>query len=244
MNKVRGFGLAEVLVSLFLASLIMAMLSQLYLNNKKQYQIIEKTLQDQMELQWVQEFLSDRIRKAGFTHCIGIERLQVIDQRIRSKQVLAMSFPNKMEDMLQINRMSEVFGKVLDTPSVVELIVSGRHLIEHSRPIIIADCQHAEIHEVSHVAALAQSLRITLKTPLVFSYHNAYLGEWMEERWLIRSNATGKNALYYQLGHTEELSALIHTLEVTRRKHTHDLIDVVLGLAENKKHHFSVAVRG
>src|SRR5690242_19280686 len=81
MKKQFGFSLSELLISLLLASSIMAMLTQCYLNSKHQYMQAQKILALRFDLQWVSDLLADSIRRAGFTPCLGIEQLTAVDRR-------------------------------------------------------------------------------------------------------------------------------------------------------------------
>ena len=75
------FTYTEILISLFLATFILTVLTQFYLSNKRHYIDTQKQLENHLDLQWVRELLSDSIRRAGFTPCVGIRQLRVIDSR-------------------------------------------------------------------------------------------------------------------------------------------------------------------
>jgi type II secretory pathway component PulJ len=57
MKHAFGFCLSEVLVSLFITSIMVTTLTQFYLSQKNQYQSIHKAIDTQLELQWVSELL-------------------------------------------------------------------------------------------------------------------------------------------------------------------------------------------
>jgi Tfp pilus assembly protein PilW len=59
----------------------MAALIQFYLTSKQHYLQTEKVLEAGFEVQWVMDLLSDSIRRAGFTPCLGLDHLTVVDHR-------------------------------------------------------------------------------------------------------------------------------------------------------------------
>lgn len=246
MIKQSGISLVEVLVSLFLASMIMTLLIQYYLGSKRQYLEAEKILEKSFELQWISDLLSDGIRRAGFTPCVNIEQLQVIDHRGGQENIHALKIENQPYQALQINRMHEEFAKITKIVSPRQILVQNSVVFHKKRPILIADCEHAEVHELFSVEQQEKALLLQLNKPLVFSYSaSAYVGAFLEERWLIRKNATGDDTLHYHLIQTEEITSLIHSLHIDEQlAYKKQLLKVVLGLDEQKTYQFMVAVRG
>lgn len=240
MKSISGFSITEVLISLFLASLIMTSVSQLYLRSKDQYLQIQTIVSNQLDLLWLNDLLSDSIRRAGFTPCLNINELPNKDKK------LADIIINQQQQMLQVNRMSEHFTQVIEIRGSNQILVDAKASINPKRPIMLADCSHAEIQNIERQNKSGQTLQLTLSRPIYFSYHQPiYISEWIEEQWLIRPNAQGIPALYYQLGQAEELSPLVHSLQV-RAQNAHDktVLEIILGLDENQVHKMYVTVRG
>lgn len=240
-----GFTLTEILISIFLSSIIILALIEFYLTTKSQYLKVQEVLDINLDWRWVGELLSDSIRRAGFTPCLGVDQLQAIDMRYSGNSVTGFKIANLPQQYIQINRMSEFFGEVRHFRSPTQIIVNNSVSIDTKRPIIIADCEHAEIHEIWKVDSLSNGNSITLKKPLIYSYSKAYLGEWLEERWFISKNPDGYATLHYQLHQSEELSTYIHSLRaIARRIHGKQIIELVLGLEQDKEHKMAVVVRG
>ena len=246
MNNQSGIGLSEVLISLFLASLIMTTLTQMYLSNKRQYVEAQKVLGVGFDLQWISDLLSDSIRRAGFTPCLGVDQLKVMDRRNFKSTIPGLIIEQTSEQLIQINRMSESFTRVIDIQSPTRLIVSDGLLFKELRPVLIADCEHAEIHQILKVDKLEKNYLVILTKPLMFSYTpSVYMGEWFEEKWFIKQNDKQKPALYYKLFHTEEITTLIHSLRIQKKRvNEKPLITIVMGLDDNKTQQLMVAVRG
>lgn len=246
MKKQAGVSLSEVLISLFLASVIMTLLIQFYLGSKHQYIEIEKILEAEFDMQWVDDLLSDSIRRAGFTPCLGLDQLQVIDHRNYRNNIHALNIENQPYPFIQVNRMKENFAKLIKIESPTTLLVE--HLItpNEKRTLLIADCNHAEIHEFFSMNQHVNETRITLRKPLVYFYEtSAYVGEFLEERWFIKKNAQGQNTLHYQCLQTEEVTPLVHSLSI-EKQYIQDkpFLKVILGLEDDKAHQLMIAVRG
>lgn len=243
MKKSLGYSLSEVLISVFIATLIMTLLSQVYLHNKQLYKNSQKILATRMEVEWVSELLSDSLRRAGFTPCVGIEKLTTMDTRNPLEKMVAYHLLSS-QDGLQVSRMSEFFSYVTEAMNPYVLKVALPFQMSERKVVLVADCYHAEVHEVERFERLPHATQIVLTKPLVYAYQKAFIGEWIEEQWRVQTNKRGMKSLYYQFGHKEELSAVIHTLHVRQRAQHQQLLDVMMRLSNGMTHQFSVAVRG
>lgn len=241
MNRQRGMGVLELLIGLFLASSILTVLMQFYLNNKRQYTESQVALETWFDVQWVSGLLSDSIRKAGFTPCLGINQLTT--KGLRGEGLNAL---RSQPQSLRISRMSELFAPITAFQSSTELLVANEGSFKERHSLLIADCEHAEVHQILNVEQVVDGVLITLDKPLEFSYDSpVYAGEWLEEQWYIKTNEQGVRALYYKLVHSEELSPLIHSLETKiQSEQGKQLVELVLGWDEDKKHNLTVMVRG
>lgn len=243
MRKQAGISLSEVLIGLFLSSLLMTMLMQLYSQSKQGYIEMETMLATHFDLRWVSDLLSDSIRRAGFTPCLGIEQLNLKKQ---GKQVHSVHIENGPRYLLQINRMHEQFSEVISILNTKQILVPHAASFNKKRPLIIADCEHAEIQQSFTMKSHAKGVLIILDKPLQFKYTKAvYVGEYWEERWFINKNAQGKPALFYQLGQPEEVTPLIQSLRSRRqRRHGTVFMRVALGLTQGGTQNIMVTVRG
>lgn len=242
MKSQSGLSLSEVLISLFLTSLIMSALIQFYLSNKRQYLNTQHILEKNFDLQWVGDLLSDSFRRAGFTPCLSVNQLTTKDMRVFSGNLTGFKSTNSPIQSVHINRMSEHFAKVFAISSATRILISRQVTLNPRHPVIIADCRHAEVHQILQIDALDQKVLVTLNRPLFYSYESeTYIGEWLEEQWFIKQNKAGTNALYYSLYQTEEITPLVHSMHV---KHDKPLIKVRMGLDQGAIKQLMVAVRG
>ncbi|MFT4059961.1 MAG: prepilin cleavage protein [Legionella sp.] len=237
MNKQVGVSLSEVLISLFLSTLIITLLMQFYLSSKRQYVEVQKILTTNFDLHWVSELFSDSIRRAGFTPCFGIDELQVLDRRTQGGLIQGLKISTQPQQSVQVQRMSEHFAKVKALTSRSELLLADSITFSKHRPLLIADCMHAEVQQIAN----SEHSLIRLDKPLLFDYSlPIYVGEFIDERWFIKNNR-----LYYHLVQTEEVTSLVHSLAVeNNHPKGKPLLKIIMGLTKNKSYEFWVAVRG
>ena len=212
MTNQHGLGLPELLIALLLASFTTMVLMRHYLNTKQQYRYIQAGLEQSIELQLVTDLIRDSIRRAGFTPCSGIDHLITIDQRGTHQKLVAIELSQNGEPSLKMNRMSEHFNTILQLVSPTELLTDNYHKFHNNQAIIIADCYHAEVQNISQLRYTAVGQSITIAQPLAFTYHGPiYVGEWLEETYSIHHPHT-KGRLFYDHHHAEELTTAIHNL--------------------------------
>jgi hypothetical protein len=240
VKQQSGLSLSELLISLFLASIISSVLIQFYLSSKSEYRKTQKILSQVLDVHWVIDLLSDSIRRAGFTPCLSLDQLIVKDQRTNKAVIQALKIENTPRQLIQISRMHEYFSQVKHA-TANQIWASNTYSFNEKHPVLISDCEHAEIHNVLNIKQFSRSILITLEKPLAYSYTNsAYVGEFIEEQWFIH-----EESLFYRLSHTEEISSLIHSLSVYQQKvHDRLLIEVTMGLEDKTVRQFKVVVRG
>lgn len=239
-----GWGLVEMLISLFISTLLMSLIIGCYAGHKKYYLNLQHQLDVHFELSLVRELLSTSLRRAGFTPCLNINQLDTYDRRNNDKTISALTLNHNQTQSIEINYMNDVFNELLTIPEPNKLLISSHILLKENHPIVIADCSHAEIHKVSRVVKLTNSQAVYLTKPLLFDYNlSAAVGEWLEERWFIKPNHQQRPILYYKHLQTEELSEFVQSLEVNKRLvNGRTVINVSLGYKEQTKQ-FSVAAR-
>lgn len=208
--KQNGTSLIELMIALLLAAFLTSLLLQHYLSIKSHYMAAQQTLRQHNELLWISELLRTSIRHAGFTPCANANDLQGIDQRLKG------SFPPSLntQPFLQIGRMSEHYTSVIRAER--QQVFIGRHLVFNTgQQIMIADCFHAEIRDISFVSHFASEQSLHFQTPLAFDYiEPIFVGEWLDEQFVVRTNSQGENALFYHQQRSEELSDLINEMKV------------------------------
>lgn len=241
-----GFSLSEVLIGLLLASFISTLLMQLYVANKRQYSVMQKKLESGFDVQWISDLLSDSIRRAGFTPCLGIDHLKVVNRSTLIQPVRGLETGVMPQPFIAVKRMSEHFSTLLAIPDQRHLLITSAHHLQKQQLIILADCTHAEIHRLIKIEHTEQGTLLTLDSDLFFNYPElSYVGAWLDERWFIQKNSRGLLSLYYRLTRSEELSPLIHSIQVQQKSiHHRHALDIALGLDKGQEQHLFVMVRG
>lgn len=235
MRKQRGIGLVELMVSVLLTSILVILATQQYLVSKRQYFHVHTLLEQDFELQLINDLLRDSVRRAGFTPCLSINSLPLVDQR-NSKTKLSAIEINEKHDQLKIRRMSEYFTTVIKILSQDVLLVNSELQFNPQQVLLIVDCYHGEILPIASVRKTTHGTLIKLTRGLSFNYSSPiYLGEWIEESFFIQTNRQGNRALYYRRLHAEELTDRVNTLWVNLETHqSHTWVKLIWGLEQTK----------
>jgi hypothetical protein len=179
-----GFSLIELLVCFFISMLLISILIQHLLSVGRQYQHLHMVLDETIELQWVFDMMRARIRHAGFTPCVGLNQLHVIDTRdARDSPGLlkAIEVQQGEEPRLVIQKMDETAFGLAEILAPNQLR-AHQNSLKPNQPVIISDCTHAEIHEIQKIGEIIQ-----LNKPLVFDYSSeVYVGRWVSEAFFFR----------------------------------------------------------
>ncbi|MDF1677980.1 MAG: hypothetical protein P1U32_04720 [Legionellaceae bacterium] len=179
-----GFSLTEILVCFLMSVALISILVMHVLSVSRQYQHTQTVLDEAIELQWVFDVIRARVHHAGFTPCVGLEHLKTVDTRERPEALKAIEVVNQK---LLIRKMDEaIFGLVhILAPDTLRL--EDVHL-QAENAILIADCMHAEVHDIDSVRATHAGDVLTLKKPLVFAYTSeVYVGPWVSQAFFFRS---------------------------------------------------------
>jgi hypothetical protein len=218
MRRHQGIGLTELLIALLISSILMTGLISHYITTKKQYERIQTDVEQRIDLQLVSDLIRDSTRRAGFTPCLSIDHLVTLDQRDRSKKLVAIEISSNEQAWLKINRMKEYFDTVLQIISPFQLVATKLQPLHRGQSVLIADCYHAEVQTIKQVKLSSEGQRLIFLKPLAFAYHEpVYLGEWLEETFSIRLGYDAKKSLFYkyQRQHSEELTSVVHQLSST-----------------------------
>lgn len=234
--KQYGLSLPELLIGLFLSSIIMAGLLHVYLICKKQYQAYQTALEEALDLQWISQLLVHSVRQAGFTPCMRMHLLQLEDRRTnRTRSPQAVRIETMPESALTVQYMDSHVEQSIEPllkaikSSATQIMVTNKKTLSAQYPLLLTDCVQGEIHEIADIAHTSQGQQITLKEPLLFDYpHGFSAGTLVEEKWFIHKD---KKSLYYQKGRASELSTAIQSMTI--KQHA-DILEIILGLPHEK----------
>jgi hypothetical protein len=224
--------LVELMISLFLTSIILTALTHHYLSVKRHYQALQLSLEKDADLQWVIDLMRDSVHQAGFTPCLGINHL------IKTSPLSSIEIKSETNQSLLINRMSPYFNVLIDSPSSTRLLTTNAIRFKANRALMIADCYHMEIVSVTDVRLTASGQLLTLKKPLTFVYQPpVYLGEWYHEQFIVKES----QGLFYQRLHQDQLTSRVKSMTL-RLKHD-DQVQIILSLDQDFSMEFVARVR-
>jgi hypothetical protein len=209
MMKSSGYSLVELMVSLLLSSLVIAILmrSVCWLQQQTEWTLDE--IKRVQEKTWIVSFLRSRVHAAGFTPCRSLDNLELLDTREKIRTLKAIEL--RETNHITLRHMGYAYAEVyaLDEQRM-RLSIQGIS-IDPERPIIIADCFHAEIHEIESIQKQADVTSIVLKKPVFYRYQLPfYLGEWIVESFFIKNQT-----LFYHYQHTDALADWIHNMSIS-----------------------------
>ena len=214
-HKQLGFGLTELLVSFFISTLLILILTQHLLSVSRQHHQVHATLDQAMELQWVFDVMRDRVHHAGFTPCRRLDHLISTDTRDMPESLLPIEIEQEGHVKLYLRKMNEAAITQARIKTSTVFFINKSESLKPDRPLLIADCTHSEVHDVERIEPTRGGHLVYLKKPLVFDYEpEAYVGEWMSEVFYF------KKVLFYQQHRADKLSNQIKSLVFKLDNHT------------------------
>lgn len=205
--KQLGFSLTELLVSFFISTLLILILTQHVLSVCRQHHQVHATLDQAMEMQWVFDVMRDRVHHAGFTPCRRLDHLVSTDTRDIPESLLPIEVDQEGHAKLWIRKMNEAALTSINVKTNTIFFIDKSINLKSERPILISDCTHAEVHDVDRIEPTRGGHLVHLKKLLVFDYESqVYVGEWMSESFYF------KEALFYQQHRADKLTSQIKSM--------------------------------
>ncbi|QDP72307.1 hypothetical protein FOG18_06920 [Legionella israelensis] len=245
MKSLKGVGLPEVLISLFISTLIITSLVQGYLSHKRQYLSTLSNMEIQFDINWLADLMRQSFMRVGFTPCVSLAQLTTQDRRYADKPLEYLSIQSVPEPLIAISYMGEAISEVIQIKGARHVLADRPFLLNPRHSIIITDCHYAEVQDITDIKANEQGVLIQLKKPLTFQYSDKiYIGEWIEEKWLVRADSKGKKRFYLQSHHLEELTAKVSDVKVfAHTNENKNWIDVLLKAKKNFSYHLVTMMR-
>ncbi|MGV3740034.1 MAG: PulJ/GspJ family protein [Gammaproteobacteria bacterium] len=198
-HKEQGVSILECLIGMTIALTILTVFMQQYVQIKQQTELSRQNMQQFSRMQIVLQILENSGHQAGFTPCGPLAQLQTFDHR--NGQILRALNLEKVESFkLTLQRMVH-FIPVLNHSESNSFTLLDQWRPRVHTPLIISDCQHAEVLDGYQIRFNTIQFFQNLK----FKYHQPiYLGEWLAESFWTKTNLSGKPALFYQMHHQAE----------------------------------------
>lgn len=203
----QGLGLPELLLSIFLASFVLLIAIQSFLFQKNHFSANARILERENELSMVADLLRDSILHAGYTPCGSITDLLSRDHRLQNQSVQALKTGSSPGLFLKTARLVDHYATLNMAPEGSRLVLPEKLPFELKHSVLIADCQHAEVHTIDAVERDNHRTVLQLKTPLHFKYRSpTYIGRWLEQSWVLQKDKAGKPVLFLDFDQKVRLS--------------------------------------
>lgn len=215
-QREQGMTILECLLGLALSLSILAILLQQYVQIKQQTYLAVQAMTHTSRLQTILSTLRRKGHHAGFAPCLPIADLNTFDHRT-GQSLQPLEIQKQPTTKLSFFGMSPRFLPVLPAVRLGKFKLLRKWGVSSKHPVIIADCQQAEVldtyHIVGHTLQFNKALRFTY-------HHPIYIGEWLSESFSIKKNAQGQYSLFYtQNHHSEELEPDIGNMQWALVKH-------------------------
>ncbi len=222
MMHSRGYSLIELTASLCLSSVILIFLMRNMLSVQQQIHATLMQIKAIEERAFVWSFIQSRAHLAGFTPCRSLKQLTRIDTRSNPERLIDVEL--SMPFHLHFRHMSGHFSRVRWIENKNKLVLDRMDL-NPNRPVLIANCHQAEVHEVDSISSEKEKSYLTLKEPIQYEYEGIfYVGEWISEAFLIKNHK-----LFYKQHHLDELSDVISMISADLvREGTHFVLKMKL----------------
>ncbi|HAF87886.1 MAG: hypothetical protein CMF38_01150 [Legionellaceae bacterium] len=240
LKQKQGFSLIELLIAISLTTAILALLVQCFLACQSNYRVFQAQLESFYDTHLVSVLLQNSLKKAGYTPCGNIEYLKFIKEN--NSQLTNCKAVVIKPNFLQIRRMNEVNYTINQIFSRDKVLINQRWTHPLTHPVLLADCYQAIKRFIVHVKHTNVGSILTLNQPIpaLFS-HPKFIGEWLDETFVIRPDTHKKPTLFYHLLKAEALTSSIHTLSATFDR-PQKQITVTL-LTDSKPIQFMVRIR-
>ena len=191
-SLLHGFSLIEILIACVLASGLALGLGKLLISQYQLYHVQQGLARLQESAQFASLLLSNQIREAGYIGCARLDRLvswqnttlQPLspERWIRLYQPTGQTWqpalPSKLPKtivpgtaVIEVNRAEDINARLAEamTASTVLIIDSDKKLAKGD-PILIADCEHADVAEIVDVTPQGPH-RYQIQVAKALSYH-------------------------------------------------------------------------
>jgi type II secretory pathway component PulJ len=224
-----GFSLIELLIAVGLACFLLMGVWRVYSTFHRTHDRLHSQMTEAIELQLIESLLRHRIRSAGYTPCMPLDRL------LTEEPLFANKFT---KDSITLNQMDEPVYPVLSLDNQ-NLILNQHANLDPAKLYLIADCYHAELVRIR----TTYKQHVVLLHPLHFNYEQpVYFGSWLSERFFMRYKP--KPALMVQHIQTEMLSSEVIAFQVGEINSTgSQLLKIKLQTQSLPTHQLQVRVR-
>ena len=88
--QVAGYSLIELLIAIFLSSLLMIGLTQHFIQIKTQQKITDEYFKQEADREWIADLIKISVHNAGYTPCLPLNQLITFDGRNKAENILGL----------------------------------------------------------------------------------------------------------------------------------------------------------
>lgn len=223
--------LNELWISLFLSSLLTAVLLNQYGHLCQQHQALKAQHQRQFKQLLVEHMMTSTIRQAGFLPCGSQSVFQIWDALQRKW----LSLPALSLNQTQLNAyyMDAEFVK-LESGYANRLKTGLAQTLPVNKPILITNCEYTELNVIKSIHSVGSHTEISLSYPSRLKVdQDSYLGRWHHDQMVFK-----QHSLYFGTKRKELLSRQVHQFDL-RQNHA-GLIEVNWQLDTSPAHKLEI----
>ena len=203
--KNAAFSLSEVLVALFLGSLLTSLALHQFFSVKKQFQYLSHTLHCNLNESLIVDLLRDTVFHAGFTPYGSIEQLQPLHTEDTRRITAIEPLSSPLHGFIA-RRMGSSYVPLIRIHTNTIAVPEFLH-IQQNQPLIVCNWCCYQLLTVKNIHRKNDVLYIDLQQPLHDAFQvNSFVGRWIEERYELKQNPQKETSgLYYYQHHHNEL---------------------------------------
>lgn len=219
--QAKGFSLSELLIAMFLSSLLMTAMGKAYLSVKSQYRWFTQRLEEMHDNYLLTDWLREQFKLSQFGGCRLSERTKnVLGSKMLSANDVALPSvivrkAKKNSTVIQLNTLSPwTFVKKVWPLSERILLAPPSSRLKKGDVVLLSDCLHQISGNISK--AINNGQTIILNKPLPKDIQpQAVIGK-LQQRYLYIRAVREQYSLYiFENGRSEELMDDIEALLVT-----------------------------
>lgn len=234
--KNAAFSLSEVLVALFLGSLLTSLALHQFFSVKKQFQYLSHTLHCNLNESLIVDLLRDTVFHAGFTPYGSIQQLQPLHTEDTRRITAIEPLSSPLHGFIA-RRMGSNYVPLIHIHTNTIAIPEFLH-IQQNQPLIVCNWCCYQLLTVKKTYRKNDILYVELQQTLHSVFHaNSFVGQWLEERYELKQNPHNNTygLYYYQHHHNELLEDNWTSLSMQRSASRNTGISVLLKDKQQKE---------
>lgn len=216
----KGFSLSELLIAMFLSSLLMTAMGKAYLSVKSQYRWFNQRLEEMHDNYLLTDWLREQFKLSQFGGCRLSGQTNILGSKMLSANDVALPAvivrkAKKNSTVIQLNSLSPwTFVKKVWPSSERIILASSSSLLKKGDVVLFSDCLHQISGYISKLTNNGQTIIVNKPLPKDIQ-PQAVIGK-LQQRYLYIREVREQYSLYiFENGRSEELMDDIEALWVT-----------------------------